>query len=245
MTTTKWDIDRTTELKNLVGKETPVSIDTINQAAEALETSVRSIASKLRKLGYEVVSMAKEKTPAFTEDEGNELAAFVKLNAGSLTYSEIATEFMDGKFTPKQIQGKILALELTSNVKPTEKAETVRTYSEAEENKFVTLVGQGKFLEDIAAALNKSINSVRGKALSMLRSGAIEKIPAQKESHAKAPATGLETLGDVSDMTVADIAAKLEKTDRGVKTMLTRRGVTCKDWDGAAKKAKTQEKADA
>ena len=39
-------------------------------------------------------------------------------------------------------------------------------------------------------------------------------------------------------MTVEQIAESIEKTVRGVKTMLTRRGITCADYDGAKKAAK-------
>ena len=50
-----------------------------------------------------------------------------------------------------------------------------------------------------------------------------------------------EALGDVSGLTVAEIAEKTGKTERGVKTMLTRRAVTAKDYDGAAKAKKAAE----
>ena len=39
-------------------------------------------------------------------------------------------------------------------------------------------------------------------------------------------------------MTVAEIAEAIEKTERGVKTMLTRRGIDCADYKGAERKAK-------
>ncbi len=42
----------------------------------------------------------------------------------------------------------------------------------------------------------------------------------------------------VGDMTVEAIAEAIGKTARGVKTMLTRRGLTASDYDGAAKKEK-------
>ena len=42
----------------------------------------------------------------------------------------------------------------------------------------------------------------------------------------------------VGDMTVEAIAESIGKTARGVKTMLTRRGLTASDYDGAAKKEK-------
>ena len=48
----------------------------------------------------------------------------------------------------------------------------------------------------------------------------------------------LADLGDVSEMTVDTIAEAIGKTPRGVKTMLTRRGLVAADYDGAAKQAK-------
>ena len=37
-------------------------------------------------------------------------------------------------------------------------------------------------------------------------------------------------------MSVEDIADEIGKTPRGVKTMLTRRGLQCADYNGAARK---------
>lgn len=240
MSTIKWDEARTEELKALAGNESPVTPTTVEKAAEALATSARSVAAKLRKLGYEVASMAKEHTSKFSEDEATALANFVVGNSGTYTYAEIAAQFENGKFTTKQVQGKILSMELTSHVKPTEKVEVARTYTEQEEAAFIQMVNNGKYVEEIAEKLGKPINSVRGKALSLLRSGDIEKIPSLKESHAKDKEDAFEALGDVSGMTVEEIAEKLNKTPRGIKTTLTRRGITCANYDGAAKKAKSE-----
>ncbi|WPJ68388.1 putative transcription factor D5 [Salmonella phage STP-SP2] len=44
-------------------------------------------------------------------------------------------------------------------------------------------------------------------------------------------------------MTVAEIAEKTGKSERGVKSMLSRRGLVAKDYDGAAKRAKLDAKA--
>ena len=243
MTTPKWDEARTAELTAIVGSESPVTPITVEKAAQALGTTVRSIAAKLRKIGFEVASLAKVTTSAFTADEASALTDFVVANAGAYTYAEIAENFLGGKFSTKQIQGKILSLELTKSVKPTEKVEAVRTYTEQEEAAFVQMVKAGKFVEEIAEKLGKSVNSVRGKALSLLRSGEIDKIPAQKESHAKSKEDVIETL-DIANMTVAQIAEASEKTERGVKTLLTRRGLKASDYDGEAKKAKNEAKAD-
>ena len=242
-TVAKWTDERTEQLTSFVGVESPVSADTVAKAAEALGTTTRSVAAKLRKLGFEVASLAKAHTSAFTADEAEALADFVNSNANKYTYAEIAANFNGGKFNAKQVQGKILSMELTGLVKPTEKVEVARTYTEQEEAAFVQLVEAGKFVEEIADKLGKTVNSIRGKALSLLRSGQIDKIPAQKASHAKEREDAFEVLGDLSVMTVAEIAEATGKTERGIKTTLTRRGVSCADYDGAAKKAKAAEKA--
>lgn len=243
-TTKNWSDEAVDQLMNIVGSESPVSVESVERAAEQLGKTTRSIASKLRQLDREVASLAKEKTSAFSADEGADLADFVNSNAGNLTYKEIAENFADGKFTAKQIQGKLLALELTGSVKPAEKVEVARTYTEAEEATFVRMADAGSYIEEIAAKLNKTVASVRGKALSLTRKGQIAKIPAQKESHAKESVDQVTALGSaIHTMTVAEIAAKVDKTERGLRTLLTRRGIKVADYDGAAKKAKAEAKA--
>lgn len=242
--TKKWSDEAVDQLMSIVGNESPVSVDAVERAATALGFTTRSIASKLRQLDREVASLAKEKTSKFSEDETADLAEFVMANAGNLTYAQIAENFADGKFTAKQIQGKLLALELTGMVKPAEKVEVARTYTEAEEAKFIAMADSGAFIEDIAQALNKTVQSVRGKALSLTRKGQIAKIPAQRESHAKETVDPVTALGDkIASMTVAEIAAAVDKTERGLRTLLTRRGIKVADYDGAAKKAKAEAKA--
>ena len=242
--TKKWSDEAVDQLTGIVGQESPVSVGTVEHAAEMLGFTTRSVASKLRQLDYDVASMAKEKTSAFTPEQGVELANYVVNNAGQLTYKEIAENFANGEFSAKQIQGKLLALELTGSVKPAEKVEVARTYSDAEEVKFIQMADAGSFIEDIATALNKSVASVRGKALSLTRKGQIAKIPAQRVSHAKETVDPVTALGSaITSMTVADIAKAVDKTERGLRTLLTRRGIKVADYDGAAKKAKAEAKA--
>jgi len=239
----KWSEATVEQLMSIVGNESPVSVIAVEKAAEVLGFTVRSVAAKLRQLDLEVASMAKERTSAFSEAEGQALAEFINANSGAYTYKEISELFAGGKFNHKQIQGKVLALELTGSIKAAEKVEVARSYSEAEEAKFVQLVQSGAFIEDIATALAKSIPSVRGKALSLLRAGHISNIPAQKESHAKDTGDAVDALGaGIANMTVADIAKAVDKTERGVRTLLTRRGIKVADYDGAQKKAKAEGK---
>ncbi len=240
----KWNDETVAQLLSIVGSASPVSVALVEEAATALGATTRSIASKLRQLDREVASMAKVAVPTFTVEQGDALADFVNANAGVYTYKEIAEQF-PGDFNAKQIQGKLLAMELNSKVRPADKLEVATKYTADEESTFITMAQAGKFIEDIASVLGKTIASVRGKALSLSRKSLIDKIPAQKESHAKNSVDPVEALGDaIHGMTVAEIAAAVEKTDRGIKTLLTRRGIKVADYDGAAKKAKAEAKAE-
>ena len=234
----KWTDERTQQLVDFVG-EGPISQAQVAEAADELETSTRSVSSKLRKMGYEVELASSVSTKSFSDEQEATLEAFVTDNSGQYTYAEIADSFEGGHFSAKSIQGKILSMELTSHVKPAEKQESVRTYSPEEEATFINMVNDNAFVEEIADALGKSVNSIRGKALSLLRSGDINAIPKQKETKGSSKADPLSDLnGELDGMTVEEIADEIGKTVRGVKTMLTRRGLTCADYDGAARKEK-------
>jgi hypothetical protein len=233
----KWTDERTQQLVDSVGTG-PVSQETVKSVALELDTSTRSVSSKLRKMGHEVELASAVSTKSFSDAQESTLEAFVTDNSGQYTYAEIASSFEDGHFSAKSIQGKILSMELTSHVKPAEKQESVRTYSPDEETTFVSMVNSGSFVEEIADALGKSVNSIRGKALSLLRSGDINAIPKQKETKGSSKADPLADISDIDTMSVEDIADNIGKTVRGVKTMLTRRGLTCADYDGAARKEK-------
>ena len=231
----KWTDERTQQLVDFIGDQSPVSQAVVAEAADELETSTRSVSSKLRKMGFDVELASASASKSFSDAQESTLANFVNDNSGSYTYAEIAENFEGGAFSAKSIQGKILSMELTEHVKPAPKVESVRTYTPEEEGTFVEMVNGGSFVEEIAEALGKSVNSIRGKALSLLRSGDINAIPKQKETKGSSKADVLADL-DISAMTVQEIADEIGKTVRGVKTMLTRRGLQCSDYNGAARK---------
>jgi len=235
----KWTDERTASLESFVGDETPVSQATVAAAAEDLETSVRSVSSKLRKMGYDVELASSSNTKAFSDEQEATLSNFVTGNTGQYTYAEIAENFESGFFSAKSIQGKILSMQLTEHVKPAPKVESVKTYTDAEEVTFVGMVNDGAFIEAIAAEIGKSVNSIRGKALSLLRAGEISAIPKQEHTKGSGKADPLADV-EIDDLTVEEIADQIGKTVRGVKTMLTRRGLVCADYDGSARKERVQ-----
>lgn len=242
MSVPKWNEERENTLTSIVGGTSPVTVDLVEQAANSLETTTRSVAAKLRKMGFDVESMSKDTSKRFSAEQEAELSAFLEKHSGQYTYAEVASSVLGGDFSTKQIQGKVLSMELTDHVKPTPKPESVKTYSDEEEEKLLGLLASGDmFIEDIADAMGRAVNSVRGKILSLSRTHEGITIPKQKEYKTKDVADPIEALGDISDTTVEDIAETIQKSVRGVKTMLTHRGLKCKNYDGARRAEKIAE----
>lgn len=227
---------------DVISQEHTVTIATELAEETGKEVTARSVGSKLRKLGYTVQKANEAVKSAWNSDQVDELESFLSTYPGAYTYAEIAAAVAGGVFSAKQVQGKILSLELTGSVKPTERAAPARTFSVEEEAKFISLAAQGKSIEQIAEAFGKNIKQTRGKALSLLREGRIASIPAQEVSAAKAREDVLADL-DIASLTVAEISAATGKSERGVKSMLSRRGVAAKDYDGATKRQKLDDKA--
>lgn len=64
-------------------------------------------------------------------------------------------------------------------------------------------------------------------------------MPGQRESAAKTQVDPIEALGDsLADMTVEQIAEETGKTPRGIKSILSSRGLTAQDYDGQARREK-------
>jgi hypothetical protein len=233
----KWTEESTAQLQALAGNPgMVVSREVVDQAVAEIGVSLRSILGKLRSLGYQVAA-AQKPGSAFSEADTSTLQEYLPSNSGRYTYAELAEVLFNGKYNPRQVQGKILALKLTEHVKPTEKKETVKTYTEAQEAQVIEMINSGAFVEDIATALGKTIAQIRGKALSLLRSNTIEGLPAQRESKAATKSDVFEGL-DVANLTIAELAESTGKTERGLKTTLSRRGLVCKDYTPKAKKDK-------
>lgn len=245
MTTQKWTEERTTQLETIVAGLEEVSQDLLKTAAVELDVSARSIGAKLRKMGFAVELASSAARSKWADSEEANLRQLLSEQEGKLTFAELAAALEGGKYTAKAVQGKILSMEMTGFVKPTPKVEVQRTYTDAEEATFISMTNEKASIEAIAEALGKTINSIRGKALSLSRQVEGFVMPVQAESHAKVKVDVIEALGaSITTMTVAEIATAVSRTERGIKTILTRRKLTCADYDGAKKAAKKAAKAD-
>lgn len=235
----KWTDEATAQLRDSVSAFTSaIPYAEIESIAEAIGTSARSVAAKLRSLDYAVETKG-AKPSTFSAEDTAVLGDFLNANAGKYDIHQLAEVFLNGKYTSKQLQGKVLAMELSHALLPTPKKEVPSKYTHEQEDKIVALVNEGAFIEDIAEALGADVKSIRGKLLSMLRKEQVSAIPKSKNPAKDTKVDSFEGL-DVASMTVAEIAAKVGKTERGVKAMLTRRGLSASDYT-----AKKSEKADA
>ena len=79
------------QLVDFVGSESPISQATVVEAADELETSTRSVSSKLRKMGFDVELASASASKSFSDEQEATLANFVTDNSGSYTYAEIAS----------------------------------------------------------------------------------------------------------------------------------------------------------
>lgn len=239
----KWNADREQVLVQTVGTDydVEVSVETVAELAETLETTSRSVASKLRKMGYSVESSAASREKTFDDATEAKLRNFVESNPGKYTYSEIAAYILDDANASKRIQGKLLSMELTDKVKKAEPKLVLKKYTEAEAEVVQSMMEAGAYLEDIAEAVGKTLASVRGKALAINKATGIA-IPKQKQSYAETKSDAFDTLTNIAEMTVAEIATALDKSERGVKSMLTHRGITCSDYNGAKRAEKNAAK---
>lgn len=185
----------------------------------------RSVTAKLRKLGYDVPKKPGA-APVFSADESEELANFLSSNSGTYTAEEIAAHFTEQwgrEVSARQINGKALSMERTGDIKPAEKKVAAKTFTDEQEARVVEMTEAGAFIEDIAQALDRPVNSIRGKLLSLGL-----KAPQREKKAAKAdPYEGIE---DMLENTVEEIAKAFDKTPRGVRTVLTRRGLACADY---------------
>lgn len=236
-----WNEENTAKVIALAGTG-EVSQAQLISIAEEMGTTARSIGAKLRKLDFQVAK-ATAKAPSWTEDQEVALHELVTSNEGNLTYAEIAATFQEGAFTAKQVQGKLLNMELFHMVRKADKKVAPRTYSPAEEANFIAMVNSGASIEALAEAFEKTTASIRGKALSLYRSKDIEAMPKQEHSTAKESVDPLADV-DVASMTVEQLQEATGKTGRGIKSILSRRGLTCKDYDGAARREKLDNKAE-
>lgn len=235
-----WNDENTATLVGLAGTGSEISQEQLVAIADEMGTTSRSIGAKLRRMDYDVAKAA-PKASAWTEGQEAALTSLVNDNANALTYAEIAASFEGGAFNAKQIQGKLLSMELFGLVRKADKVAPQRTYTEAEETQFVALANDGASMETLAEAFDKPIASVRGKALSLLKSEHISGMPKQEKSSAKARVDIFEGV-DVASLTIEQLVEATGKTARGIKSTLSRRGVACSDYDGASKRAKLDAK---
>jgi len=218
-----------------------LSLVSLAKVAMELDIPKRNVAAKLRKSGTKVETL--NKVSDWNEAETKALGDYLTANNGVFSPEQVAQKLYGTKFSAAQVRGKALSMDKASFFRKVEPKAAVLKYTEAEEAKIVSLANAGKNIEDIAIALDRSTQSIRGKCLSLYTKGLVTSIP--KSSQVVKVVDVLDGLDGVaiSKMSIADLSNHTGKSETGMKTILTRRGISCSNWDGAKKRAKADEKA--
>ena len=241
MSLPKWNEERENTLTALVNGESPVSTETVKHIAEEMETSERSVASKLRKMGVEVDKKA-DAAPAFDEAQTEQLRGIVDANPGAFTAQEVADQ-LGADFSLKQIRGKLLSMDLAGALKHVEPVAIPRKYTPEQEARIVDMVQGGSFVEDIAAEMDKTVQQIRGKCLSLLREVDGLTMPETRDKVGKTETANPYEGLDLKTLSVADISEATNKTERAVKTYLTKSGINCANYKGATRRERLDKKA--
>lgn len=233
-----WTEELTAKLVSIVGQDTDTEIsqEVISQTAESLDVGVKNVATKLRHMGYPTEKVAT--ASVWPDEDTSKLHDYLTNNSGVSTAAETATQLFGEKYSQAQVRGKALSMNLASNFKKVEPKVAESKYTEDETNLIISMTQDGKSIEDISAAIDKEVNSIRGKCLSLVQKNLIEKIPYTSQLKQTTVQSAIDTVEDVTVMTVADIAVAIERTEKGVKAILTNRGLDCVDWKGSERKAK-------
>ena len=188
--------------------------------AERFNLSSRSIAAKLRHQGITVGKKVKAKSSFTAEDT----ATIETLASKGKFVEEIADAV--GK-SVNQIKGKLLSMRIYGVKQRDIKPKTVykKSYTEAEEGLVASMANQGKFIEEIADRLGRTVPQIRGKLLSMNITGVKQKTKKGKP----APVYTEEVLKRIEELanakkSEAEIADELSLNPKGLHTRMIQLG---------------------
>ena len=190
------------------------------------EFSERSLASKIRSLGYKVEAKGKVVTPKrYTEQEEAIIRELCK-DPQNLPFQEDVAEKV-GKST-KSIGGKLISMGIYGVKKRDLKAPAVKLFTEADEDVIMAMISDNDevFIEDMAEKLGKSVKQVRGKLAGMRIKG----VKTRNKAAAKPKVYTEEVVEGIKEdlangMSLTDIAKVRGLNERGMQTTLTRLGV--------------------
>jgi hypothetical protein len=157
----KWTQEITdTLIEKVKDVQGEIPYNVVETIAGEFDVSARSVAGKLRSLGYAVA----KKTITATKNYNEKEEALIKQMVSQGAFIEDIAARLGREV--KQIRGKLLSMKLTAPTK-NKKEPKKKSYSPEEEAKIAQLVESGAFIEDIADALGKTVPQIRGKLLSM------------------------------------------------------------------------------
>jgi DNA-binding CsgD family transcriptional regulator len=216
----KWTEELVAKLVEGLDKNTEVPYSKCQEIAENLNISDRSVTGKLRVLGFKVGRKTKPGKVYTPEDEER----IRKMVEKGYTQKQIADKL--GKDI-KSIGGKLLAMGIKGVERGVPKKEAApKKFTEAEEAKIKELAENGAYVEEIADALGKTVQQIRGKLVSMKISGVPtkNKKTATKKVYTDAVVEQVKALA-AEGKSVEEIAEALELNEKGLRSKMGKLGL--------------------
>jgi hypothetical protein len=118
-----------------------------------------------------------------TGKDRKDLLSFASKNYKVYTLEELEQSFKNGRFNSRQISGVLNLNNLGSFIK--KKIENKSNYTQEEVDLIIKMNNEGKFIEDIAEALQKNIRNISCKCASMIKNQLIKRCPQRKPQKPK------------------------------------------------------------
>lgn len=145
-------------------QESPIDFKLVIYKAQELNTSSTELCKALHYLGFTIQNYITSKNKAWNINDENELLDFIRENEGKLTFADLARMVCGGKYSARQVTGKVAALGLSSLVVST----TYKRFSDEETESLINLLHLGCEYPQIIQELGKSTHSI-GRKISYLK----------------------------------------------------------------------------
>jgi len=139
--------------------------------------------NKITKGNDAINSLFSNSREYFSPKDSKDLISFVKKNYKKHSLEELTDIFGKGKFEKCQILGVLNFSSLGNHIK--KKVPNQSKYTQEEVDLIIKMNNEGKFVEDIAEALQKNIRNISCKCASMIKNQLIKRCPERKPQKPK------------------------------------------------------------
>jgi DNA-binding NarL/FixJ family response regulator len=137
-------------------------------------------ANKITKGNNAINSLFSNAREHFSPKDSKDLISFIKKNYKKYSLEELANLFKKGKFEKCQILGVLNFNSLGNHIR--KKVPNHSSYTQEEVDLIIKMAKKGKYIEEIAEALNRKPRQISCKCANMIKNNLIKKCPLTKSN---------------------------------------------------------------